>query len=423
MKSSKKKRTVTKVGNGDSAVKIYTLRNRAGYESFQCCWYDLGKRQARTFGDRDAAALFAQQKAVELANGITEINQATLRDVEVFKSCENRVAQFGITIPAAFEEWVSARQALGAVSLAEAVQFYNRHHAGVIKITLSDVLPLFYAAKQAAKVSSIYIRVCRCYLTKFEKLLGPMLMTDITTQDIERFLRDVGGGPVTKNNIRRTIVTLFTWSRSQGYLQEDRKTAPEKAATFQVGDEAPAIWTPKEMRRLLSVCPPKLLPMLAIGAFSGIRSAEIDRLEWQDMLWDRGYIEIKGRKAKTKSRRLVPLRENLKAWLAPFRKEEGYVCHLPNHSIRLNYVGEKAGFGWRQNALRHSYASYRLAEIQDAARVALELGNSPEKLFKHYRELVAPEAAAEWFAILPPKGWDGNKRIEPRKAMAKRKAA
>jgi hypothetical protein len=162
MKSNKKKRTVTKVGHGESVVKIYTLRNRAGYESFQCCWYDLGKRKARTFGDRDAAALFAQQKAVELANGITEINQATLRDVEVFKSCENRVSPFGITLPAAFEEWVSARQALRAVALAEAVQFYNRHHAGVIKITLSDVLPLFYAAKQAAKVSSIYIRVCRC---------------------------------------------------------------------------------------------------------------------------------------------------------------------------------------------------------------------------------------------------------------------
>jgi integrase len=420
MKAGKKRRTVTTLGQGESAVKIYTLRTRSGYESYQCCWYDLGRRQTRTFSDRDAAGLFSQQKAVELANGIKKITQATLRDVEVFKSCENRVAPFGTTLAAAFEEWMSAKQGLGAVSLAEAVQYYNRHHAGVIKITLANVLPLFYEAKQAAKVSSIYLRVSRCYLTKFQKRLGPLLMTDVTTQDIERFLREVGGGPVTKNNIRRTIVTLFTWARSQGYLQEDRKTAPEKAATFQVGDEAPAIWTPAEMRKLLSVCPPSILPMLAIGAFSGIRSAEIDRLEWQEVLWDRSFIEIKGRKAKTKSRRLVPLRDNLKAWLLPFRKEEGFVCHLPNHSVRLNYVGEKAGFGWRQNALRHSYASYRLAEIQDAARVALELGNSPEKLFKHYRELVAPEAATDWFSIFPPASWDGNRRISPRKTLATR---
>ena len=68
----------------------------------------------------------------------------------------------------------------------------------------------------------------------------------------------------------------------------------------------------------------------------------------------------------------------------------------------LNYLGKKAGVGWRQNALRHSFASYRLAEIQDAAKVALEMGNTPDKLFRHYRELVTPDAAKEWFAILPP---------------------
>ena len=95
------------------------------------------------------------------------------------------------------------------------------------------------------------------------------------------------------------------------------------------------------------------------------------------------------------------LRENLKAWLTPYRKSEGFVCHLSNHSLRLNYLGEKSGLGWRQNALRHSYASYRLAEIQDAAKDALELGNSPEKLFEHYRELVTPDTAKEWFSIVP----------------------
>ena len=43
----------------------------------------------------------------------------------------------------------------------------------------------------------------------------------------------------------------------------------------------------------------------------------------------------------------------------------------------------------------------RLAAIQDAAKVALEMGNSPQMLFKHYRELVTPDAAKSWFAIQP----------------------
>ena len=398
-----KKRSVITVGREDSEIKIYTLRTGLGYESYQCAWYDSGRRQTKTFGTLDNARLFAQQKSVALANGLVEITTATLRDVEVFKACEGRVGRLGASVPSAIEEWFSAREALGGASLAEAVQFYQRHHAGIVPMVVKDAQALFLEAKKAAQVSAIYLKVFRCQMRKFVEQFGPMQMADITTPDLDRFLRTQTCGPVTKNNMRRNLVTLFTWSREQGYLQQDKKTPAERCMTFIVPDTAPAIWTPAEMRKLLAACMPNLLPLVVIGAFSGIRSAEIDRLEWQDVLWEQGYIEIKAKKAKTKSRRLVPLRENLKQWLEPLRKAEGPVCRLNNQSLRLNYLGEKAGIGWRQNALRHSYASYRLAEIQDAAKVALELGNSPEKLFRHYRELVSPETAKEWFSIMPPR--------------------
>jgi hypothetical protein len=42
-----------------------------------------------------------------------------------------------------------------------------------------------------------------------------------------------------------------------------------------------------------------------------------------------------------------------------------------------------------------------VAESKDAAAVALEAGNSPKMIFEHYRELVTPEEAKEWFGILP----------------------
>jgi hypothetical protein len=40
-----------------------------------------------------------------------------------------------------------------------------------------------------------------------------------------------------------------------------------------------------------------------------------------------------------------------------------------------------------------------VADIQNVAQVALEAGNSPQMIFKHYRELVRPAAAKEWFAL------------------------
>ena len=56
---------------------------------------------------------------------------------------------------------------------------------------------------------------------------------------------------------------------------------------------------------------------------------------------------------------------------------------------------------WPKNGLRHSYGSYRLAQIKNAAQVSLEMGNSPRMVFQHYREVVTEKQAGQWFGILP----------------------
>jgi len=73
----------------------------------------------------------------------------------------------------------------------------------------------------------------------------------------------------------------------------------------------------------------------------------------------------------------------------------------------MNDLGVKAKIpgGWRQNALRHSFISYRVALTGDVARTALEAGNSPKMIFRHYREVVEEDAAKTWFSIMPPEGW------------------
>ena len=58
-------------------------------------------------------------------------------------------------------------------------------------------------------------------------------------------------------------------------------------------------------------------------------------------------------------------------------------------------------FAWKHNALRHSFISYRVAQIQNVAQVALEAGNSPRMVFSNYRELVRPADAERWFGITP----------------------
>jgi integrase len=57
---------------------------------------------------------------------------------------------------------------------------------------------------------------------------------------------------------------------------------------------------------------------------------------------------------------------------------------------------------WPNNGLRHTFASYRLAAVHDAPRVAHELGHtSPQMLYSTYRELVHPEEAERHWKIAP----------------------
>ena len=114
-----------------------------------------------------------------------------------------------------------------------------------------------------------------------------------------------------------------------------------------------------------------------------------------------GFIHVGAKKAKSARRRLVKIEPNLHRWLDVAQRAREAVAPL-NLRTRLLEARKAAKLRrWPFNGLRHSYASYRLAEIQDAARVALECGNSPTVLQQHYRELATPDDAAAWFAVKP----------------------
>ncbi|MEY4939589.1 MAG: hypothetical protein RIQ93_1324 [Verrucomicrobiota bacterium] len=56
---------------------------------------------------------------------------------------------------------------------------------------------------------------------------------------------------------------------------------------------------------------------------------------------------------------------------------------------------------WPHNALRHSFASYRMAIVTNAAQVAEECGHSVQVMKTHYRDLVTKKDAEAWFAVMP----------------------
>jgi integrase len=170
-------------------------------------------------------------------------------------------------------------------------------------------------------------------------------------------------------------------------------------------DKAPAIFTVDDLRSLLYAATRTahdVIPMLAIGAFAGLREAEIDRLDWSEIDLARGHIDVQATKSKSARRRIVPIQPNLAEWLRPYVGLTGKVVPIGPRR-KLKRVRKEAGLArWPNNGLRHSFASYRLAAIHDGPRVASELGHtSPQMLYNTYRELVRPAEAERYWKIEP----------------------
>ena len=168
-----------------------------------------------------------------------------------------------------------------------------------------------------------------------------------------------------------------------------------------VGDTVTEIFTPEQMAKVMAVATPEVLPFFALGAFAGLRAAEIARLDWSAVDLNRQIIQVRADQAKTASRRIVPVSDNLKEWLAPHVGTGKIVKFAPIY-FKVTPLTKTLDFPWPRNVLRHSYISYRIAVVKSAEQVALEAGNSPAIIFRHYRELATESEAAAWFNIRPP---------------------
>ncbi|MDR1191748.1 MAG: hypothetical protein LBK60_08845 [Verrucomicrobiales bacterium] len=136
-----------------------------------------------------------------------------------------------------------------------------------------------------------------------------------------------------------------------------------------------------------------------LQAFGGCREDEITKLNglrWENISLDpdpnKRLIDIPyGVAAKNGRARLIPISENLYAWLIDLHKEKGVIC-LPNHANDETHIRElmRPVLGtWGdtcKNALRHSYATYRLPFIHGESLDTLcrEMGNSRSVISRHY---------------------------------------
>ena len=409
------------------------LKARVKYQSdiYTVAYYAGTKRVRRKFSNLAKARREAEMVAIKLANGETEALKLTGGDRADYVPCHAKTPRMEtrVDLNLAVTDYVAVvRQLPEHTSLSEAVEFYlKRHPIGLPAKTVREVVDELIASKTSAGKSDVYIKDLTSRLGAFADSFQ-LRITSVTGKQIEEYIRalktlnnsesqrqSLAGR--TQNNIRRLVSTLFKFAIKRGYLPKDHDeiSGVEKAS---VDNGEIEVFSPAELQKLFDACltqvkergkwrtREEMIPYLAVAAFCGLRAAEIMRLDWSEihLTGAEKFVEVTAGKAKTASRRTVPITDNCAAWLERYAKPSGPVINLSRADKQLFlYLAEKSGVAWKHNGLRHSFISYRLAVVKDVGQVSLEAGNSPGMVFKHYRQLVRESEAQEWFGILPPK--------------------
>ncbi len=361
--------------------------------------YSEGRRIRRTFASLDAAIREAREAAAQIQNGLARATDLSVADRDTFRAAQAILQELRMPLLSAVEEYARCRKLLGEAPLLPAVQEYLRRTRGVrLGATVPDVVKEFLAAKEQDGVSRRYLNQLGSDVNRFAAAFpGPIL--HVKSEQIDQWLRSLGVAPRTRNGMLTGLRTLFTFAKSRSYLSKNEVTEADSLAKAKVGDTDTEIFKPAEMRALMKAAPSEVVPYLAIAAFAGLRPAEIERLHWSAINLQRKIIEVRAGQAKTASRRIVPISDNLAAWLTP---HVGTGPVTQNETYReVTVLATRLEIKWPRNVLRHSFISYRLPLVKSAEQVALEAGNSPAIIFKHYRELATEEEAQEWFGIVP----------------------
>jgi integrase len=364
-------------------IKIRSYRDRKRpHLKYVVNYRESGKRKRTFFETREAAASFVSFKNAERQrNGVEHSEFPTALRV-MAQECADVLSGYGKTI-------------------RDATSHYLAHlKANEKSCTAEQLVNALLAAKRADGVGERHLRDIQSRLSVFAEKFDGKMVAEITTVEIDAWLRSLNVGPRTRNHYRAATILAFNLAVRSGYAVSN---PAENAAKVKVIGETPGILSINQASALLVNASPEILPYVAIGLFAGLRRAELERLNWSEIDFDSNLIEVTAAKSKTATRRFVNLQPNLRQWLLPVRQHNGPVT--PQENFRQLFEQARAAAGiteWPDNALRHSFASYHLAHFKNAAATALELGHHDSRItFRHYRELVKPKEAERFWNIRP----------------------
>lgn len=388
-----------KFTQGGACVKVYEIKHERTKKGrvYSVAWYEIGgKRKQKQFTDLEKAKAEARLKLDQLSAGKVEAAQADRSDLEELYQARKLAA--GAPLVAAMEEYRAAKD-LCPDLLSAARHWKERNAPSFKRITVAEAIDLFLAAKdkQGVDTNASYRKVLPSLK---DSNIGGMSIESVSSRRLQEYL-DKFGNAVTRNTVRKRIVTVWRWARKSGYLPRDVQTEAERTESAREDAPEVGIISAEIFQALLRYIEKNhrhYIPQLALAGYCGLRRTEIHGQRWEDISLERKFVRVSKAKRGTPARRIVPLCDAAVEWLKPFQQPAGEVSEGNTWAIdRIRDIGRTNGFELPENCFRHTYISARVAATGDVNHTSLEAGNSTRIIFRHYRELMTKEEGLEWF--------------------------
>lgn len=301
-------------------------------------------------------------------------------------------------------------------TLTDAVDCWLRVEAPLAdSVEIGSAIKALLAEQKSQELSDRHQNDTRKRLNRMFKGLEKRRISSLTRAEMEK-VRDAKDGfdrppsPELKVKRIRYASLFFSWAIEKGYLLEGANPLRGVTKPRLRAKKVPRL-SPKEVAKLLITCQeivPEFIPSLVLKFFSGVRNEELYFLTW-DAIKD---SSVRIEKTKTDRARSMPLPDALKAWLPKQADRPDKATLLfsinPDRKDRedafldlMKTIREKAKVKIPQNALRHTFGTYRCGQCGDPALVAFEMGNSAAVARRHYVDAVEPEDMELYWSLAP----------------------
>lgn len=240
-------------------------------------------------------------------------------------------------------------------------------------------------------------------IPKIAAALGHHQLAHLTRDHVQDWLDSIDGAPRTKVNYLRMFRQLANFGIANDYLTKD----PSRGVLVPAHKPTVHILTPVDYygltRAAVQMDDDLTYWWLVFGGCAGLRTSEIERLDWSDIRPDEGQLYVRPGKTDN-AERWVPFTQPLSLLDWSGKPQSGLVLrgtHDRTRQTKRQRVYAKAGTTVPNNALRHSYASHHLVAHNEPFKTAANMGHAtPKQTFAAYRRAVTPAQAQAWMSIV-----------------------